>query len=383
MDELDAIAARVQARAAADARAPTRRAPRGREPASPGPWTLEVYPTLRCNLDCAFCDTTDRHRPPVDELPEARWLALVDEAADLGARRILVLGGGEPLLAAATPALLRRARARGMAGMLTTNGTRLARYAELLVEIGWDEVHVSIDGASPETHDALRGRPGSFARTVSGLCQLRRLRDTRGQVAPTLALHTVVTRKNVDELADIVRLAHALGCARVEFDALVAYRPEQQALLLDPAAEARFPERARAAMEVAAARGISTTLARFLAPGALHRSSLGRGAVGPPQRPPDPSLTQAPCLKAWHHLVIGPDGRTAPCCVLAGEGESLRTGTLAGFWDAAAAGGSTYFRDLRAAMSAGTPPPRCAECSPNLLAHERAIRARLAPTERA
>lgn len=389
MDELDAIAARVRARAGADARA---------TPAQgPGPWTLEVYPTLRCNLDCAFCDTTDRHRPPVDELPEARWIELVNEAADLGAQRILVLGGGEPLLSPATPAILRHARARGLAGMLTTNGTRLARFVDLLVDIGWDEVHVSIDGASPETHDALRGRPGSFARAVTGLCQLRRARDARGRGAPVLALHTVITVRNVDELADIVRLAHALGCTRVEFDALVAYRPEQRALLLDPAAEARLPARAREALEVAAARGITTTLERFLAPGALHRPAGhgGQGAAGAPQRPPDagppPStrvapdttLARTPCLKAWHHLVIGPDGRTAPCCVLAGEGDSVRSGSLAGFWDAGGEHGSDYLRALRAAMAAGAPPARCAECSPNLLAHERAIRGRLGTTLRA
>ena len=351
---------------------------------APGPLTLELYPTLACNLDCAFCDTTDRHRPPVDELPESRWLELVDEAADLGAQRILVLGGGEPLLSPATPAILRRARERGLAGMLTTNGTRLARIADLLVEIGWDEVHVSIDGASPETHDALRGRPGSFARAVSALCQLRRVRDTRGKTAPELVLHTVLTRRNVDELADIVRLASALGCTRVEFDALVAYRPEQRVLLLDPAAEARLPARAEEAQNVAAARGLSTTLARFLTPGSLHRPVAPLppaphvAGTSVPHVPAD--LRRAPCLKVWHHLVIGPDGRTAPCCVLAGEGESLRTGSLAAFWDAREDRGSAYFRTLRAAMSAGTPPPRCAECSPNLLAHERAIHARLAPT---
>ncbi len=381
MDELDAIAERVRARAEQDAGPPFADAPADTTGTAVGPWTLEVYPTLRCNLDCSFCDTTDRHRPAVDELPEPRWVELVDEAADLGARRILVLGGGEPLLAAATPALLRQARARGLAGMLTTNGTRLDRYASLLVEIGWNEVHVSIDGASPETHDALRGRPGSFARTVRGLCRLRSLRDASGGGAPALALHTVITRRNVDELADIVRLAHALGCGRVEFDALVAYRPEQEALLLDAPAEARFASRAREALEAAQSRGIATTLERFLVPGALRRSpgggSLGRGAVGPPQRPPDSSLARAPCLKAWHHLVIGPDGRTAPCCVLAGEGESLRGGSIAAFWDARHAGASRYFGELRAAMATGTAPPRCAECSPNLLTHERAIRARL------
>ena len=47
-----------------------------------GPVTLEIYPTLRCNLDCSFCDTTDRHRPPMNELSTETWLQIIDEAAD-------------------------------------------------------------------------------------------------------------------------------------------------------------------------------------------------------------------------------------------------------------------------------------------------------------
>ena len=63
-----------------------------------GPMTLELYPTLACNLSCRFCDTTERHQPPVNELSKERLLQLVDEAADLGVQRVFILGGGEPLL---------------------------------------------------------------------------------------------------------------------------------------------------------------------------------------------------------------------------------------------------------------------------------------------
>jgi MoaA/NifB/PqqE/SkfB family radical SAM enzyme len=360
VDELDAIAARVR----------DREGFRGDGGRVPGPWTLEVYPTLRCNLDCVFCDTTERHRPPVNELTPARWEALVDEAAALGARRILVLGGGEPLIAPATPGILRRARAHGMHGTLTTNGTRLDAFAGMLVELGWDEVHVSVDGARPETHDRLRGRPGAFRRTVSGLCRLRALRDARGGPAPRLALHTVITRANVEELVDVVRLAHALGCARVEFDALVAYRPEQEAWRLDDAGEARLASVGAQAVEVAAALGVETTLARFLGPGAARRG------VAAPAPGPGRGLSGAPCLKPWHHLVIGPAGRTAPCCVRADEGPGVGAASLAEVWGDGP-GASPELRSLRDSLRAGIAPGRCAECSPNLLAHEAAVRARL------
>ena len=352
MDELDDIAARVRAREGG---------------ATVGPWTLEVYPTLRCNLDCAFCDTTDRHRPAVHELDADTWSALVDEAADLGARRIYVLGGGEPLVSAATPAILRRAKARGLTGMLTTNGTRLdAKTATLLVDIGWDEVHVSLDGARPATHDLLRGKSGAFQRTVTGTCRLRRLRDQRGERLPRIVLHTVITRRNLREIPAIVRLAAALGADAVEFDALVAYRPEQRALRLDTAEEALLPDLAREGIVVAESLDIRTTLPRFLTP-----EDTRRGENLPPPATRAGSLGRAPCLKAWHHLVIDAAGRISACCVLAGEGE--RVTTVAETWER-----SPWLVSLREARRAGAPLPRCAECSPNLLAHEAAIGERLA-----
>ncbi|MSP56559.1 MAG: radical SAM protein [Myxococcales bacterium] len=349
MDERDAIAARVvqNARGAGAGGA-------GAGGQALGPWTLEVYPTLRCNLACTFCDTTDRHRPPQNERSPERWTAIIDEAADLGAQRIMVLGGGEPLLALATPAILRRARERGLAGFLTTNGTRLARFVPLLAEICWDDVHVSVDGATPATHDRLRGQQGALRQTLRGLCLLR-------QRSPTtrLALHTVVTRENLDELTEITRLAASLGCQRVEFDHLIAYRPEQSRLALDPEQIAELPSIVAEIAEVSRQLGVETTAAALLTP---------RGAA--PPKSTRPGLAGAPCLKAWHHLVIQADGRASPCCVLAGEGEEVTS--VAASWRS-----DPFIQRVRGAMLAGTPLPRCRECSENILVHERAIRDRL------
>jgi MoaA/NifB/PqqE/SkfB family radical SAM enzyme len=251
--------------------------------------------------------------------------------------------------------------------MLTTNGTRLdARVQDTLLDIGWDEVHVSIDGADAATHDALRGRAGAFRRTVAAVCALRRRRDQRGARGPRLALHSVVTNRNHRQLARIVGLAHALGAFRVEFDALVAYRPEQRELALSPADAAELRAGLPQALTVAARLGISTTLDRFADPAMLQRG--GR----PPPRSDRPGLAGAPCLKAWHHLVVQADGRTSACCVLAGEGDDASVRTLREVWERGA-----WLHALRATMAAGRPTGRCAECSENILAHERLIRAHL------
>lgn len=327
--------------------------------------TLELYPTLKCNLDCAFCDTTERHQPRQDELPLARHLEILDEAAEMGVQRVFVLGGGEPLVARdLTPHILHRVKELGMEGVLTTNGTILPRsLRQQLLDDAWDEIHVSIDGPTPEIHDALRGMAGAFNKTVGNLCRLNMARKARGQAAPRLALHFVLTNRNLYTLPAMVRLGHALGCFRIDFDALIAYRPEQLALKLSPAQAAQVPAIAAQALELANRLGIATTLERFLDVG-----NLDRGASVPPSSEAE-GLAGAPCLKAWHYLVVQSDGRTSPCCVLAGEGDSVATTSLTEVWR-----DGDYLNRVRDGMLAKAPQARCAECSPNILAHEAHIR---------
>lgn len=348
-----------------------------------GPLTLELYPTLRCNLSCRFCDTTDRHRPGLPELSPERQLALLDEAAELGVRRLFLLGGGEPLAARSlTPALMARAKALGMEGILTTNGTLLGpELREQLVATGWDEVHFSIDGPTAAIHDDLRGQPGCFRRVVTNICRLRALRDRRGLDHPRIALHFVLTRANFHSLEDMVHLGHTTGAFRIDFDALIAYQPEQLALVLEPHEQAQVPELARRALALADSLGIATTLEHFLDTRNLERGQRADTSdEAPPQRVAPPRTTQveggmleqlrsAPCLKAWHYIVVQADGRTSPCCVLAGQGESVAERSLVEVWQ-----GGDFLEEIRHAMLAGTPPARCGECSANILAHEHVVR---------
>jgi MoaA/NifB/PqqE/SkfB family radical SAM enzyme len=330
-----------------------------------GPVTLEVYPTLTCNLACTFCDTTDRHRAPVNELSSARWVEIVDEAHALGVQRVFVLGGGEPLVRRdVTPALMRQVKALGMEGILTTNGTLLdAALTDELIDIGWDEIHFSIDGPTPEIHDPLRGMAGAFKKTVRAACRLAVRKRQRGLTKPRIALHFVLTRANWTTLPDMVRLAHSLGAFRIDFDALIAYTPEQQALRLTASEQAAVPEVAARALAVADELGVATTLENM-----LHPERMDRGSAAP-TAPDVPGLRGAPCLKAWHYLVVQADGKTSPCCVLAGEGGSVRDQPVGALWQ-----DDPFLNQVREGMLSKQPMPRCRECSWNILAHEALIR---------
>jgi len=329
-----------------------------------GPVTLEIYPTLRCNLDCSFCDTTDRHRPPINELSTETWLRIIDEAADYGAQQAFVLGGGEPMIRQDIITLMTRIKERGLRGMLTTNGTLLsATKRDAILDIGWDEIHFSIDGATAEVHDSLRGKQGSFKKAIQAACYFHVHKKKRKQHTPQIVLHFVLTNKNIHQLRQMVELAEAIGATRIDYDALIAYRPEQKALELSPKQLHKLPALAEEAQQLAKELGIQTTLDNFIQVDRPQRGST------PPPSSDRPGLAGAPCLKAWHHLVIQADGKSSPCCVLAGEGGSIVDQSLSELWH-----NDPFLQQVRKGMTDHNPLPRCRECSWNILRQEWIIR---------
>lgn len=167
-----------------------------------------------CNLSCAHCLVSSG---PGQErgLPLERLLAIVDRAAALGLERLYVTGG-EPFVRRDLVTLLRHAtETRGLEAIVLTNATTLAgragrggrggRARAELAALDRTRVRfqVSVDGASPETNDPVRG-PGTFARARDGA---RLLADLGYEVALT----TVPTRRNLPELPALPGLAKAVG----------------------------------------------------------------------------------------------------------------------------------------------------------------------------
>jgi len=339
----------------------------------PGPYALEIYPTLRCNLECRYCDTTLRHvKPdPESELPGSEVTRIVDEAAALGARKLSLLGGGEPLEAPeATFGAMERAKAHGMHGILGTNATLLStERIALLVALGWDEVHVSLDGPDAETNDSLRD--GSFRRAATAIAQLSAARIDAGSATPRIAIHCVVTQNNLDALPALVRFAAENGVARVNCDHVVPYTPEMETLRLGPGDTGRLREVVAEARLEAIDLGVAEDLENLLAAGAAER---GRDRAAPVRIPDRPLWQGSPCYFPWFYLSVRSDGTCGPCCVASGEGlPSLRGRPLAEVWH-----GEISDR-LRRRMRLGISEPYCCECSGALRRLNTQVRSRLAP----
>jgi len=181
--------------------------------AAPRPRLVFWESTGRCNLRCAHCRRLDAGAP-ADDLDTPAAEGLVDAVADLGAG-IFVISGGEPLLRDDWAPLAKRARVRGLAVALATNGTLIDdAQADRLAAAGFARVAVSLDAADPATHDAFRGVAGAFDAAVAGIGRLRR-RSVAVQINAAVADH------NAGRLDDLYALAADLDAEALHLFVLV------------------------------------------------------------------------------------------------------------------------------------------------------------------
>ncbi len=166
--------------------------------------------TEACNLDCAHCLSAELRAAGRGELDFEQCRALLDEMARMQVFQIN-FGGGEPFLRNDFLDILRYAHVLGITTCVSTNGTVLDdALIDALLELGAEApaapvyLQVSLDGARPETNDAIRGE-GTFERILAGIELLARRRY------PDFSLNMVVTRLNATEIGDFDRLARGYG----------------------------------------------------------------------------------------------------------------------------------------------------------------------------
>jgi mycofactocin radical SAM maturase len=159
--------------------------------------------TYACNLACAHCLSSSGRRDP-RELSTAEAKALIDEL-----RRMQVfyvnIGGGEPTVRPDFWELVEYATAHDVGVKFSTNGVRLTPdAARRIAASDYVDVQVSLDGATAEVNDAVRGS-GSYDTAVLAMRNLAEA-GVRG-----FKLSVVCTRQNVPQLDAFAALADRYG----------------------------------------------------------------------------------------------------------------------------------------------------------------------------
>ena len=163
--------------------------------------------TRRCQLACPQCYSNASPSGLDDELTTKDAKRLIDKLGKAGVFAVHFLGG-EPLTRGDFFDLLARCRRRNITTSFGTNGWSLRRKtARRLRKVGVSSVNVSIDGATPGTHDRIRGRESSFDRATAAV------RHLVEEGVPYVAVLMTVMRGNAHETGALIDLALRLGAS--------------------------------------------------------------------------------------------------------------------------------------------------------------------------
>jgi radical SAM protein with 4Fe4S-binding SPASM domain len=324
-------------------------------PALPRELQLEV--TAACNLACTMCLVS--YRPKVGKrvgsMSYEMFRSLVDELP--GLERLTLQGLGEPLLAPGIMDMIAYASARGIAVGFNSNGQLLTpERSERLVSSGLSWLCISVDGATAETYEAIRGG-ARFDRLERHVPALMAAIARRGS-GPDVSLVFVAMRRNIAELPDLVRLAARWGVPRVRVQNLshsfddtdpsgsyadIRRFAAEQALWTGSDHD-RAGEAFDAARAVAAEVGCELRLPRLEEETSTDQPGAARGCDWP-----------------WRSAYVTHSGSVQPCCMVMGSDRvSLGTVNGTGFrtiWEGEAYG------EFQARLESDDPPDVCRGCS--------------------
>ena len=159
--------------------------------------------TYACNLACVHCLSSSGKRDP-RELSTAQCKAVIDELERMGVFYVNI-GGGEPTIRPDFWELVDYATEHHVGVKFSTNGVRITpEVADRLAASDYVDVQISLDGATAEVNDAVRGS-GSFAMAIRALENLANAGFADAKIS------VVVTRHNVGQLDDFKTLADHYG----------------------------------------------------------------------------------------------------------------------------------------------------------------------------
>jgi len=244
--------------------------------------SLEIEFSLACNFRCPYC-YADAEAPP-EALSVVAFEGVLRQARELGARRIVILGG-EPMLYPHLRAMIDFIVGLGMEVEMFTNGTGMTREAAEFMARRRVAVVVKKNTMDPGLQNQLTGCDCGYEIIHDALANLR-LAGYPGDDGRSLAVSTIVCPENLAELPALWRWSRRQGI-------------EPYVEMITPQGGAR--DNARFAVPPARIRTLFEELC------AIDREEFGHRWT------PQPPLVGHACLRHQYSCLVGASGIVFPC----------------------------------------------------------------------
>jgi AdoMet-dependent heme synthase len=161
--------------------------------------------TQSCDLACKHCRAAAQPIPHPEQLTHEEGKALIDQIAEMLVP-IFVFTGGDPLKRPDLYDLIRYAASKGVHVAVTPSATPLLTRDAIfkMKEAGVVRLGISLDGSTPEIHDAFRGLPGAWARTIQAI-------EWANEAGIPIQVHSTISRHNAHDLDGLCNLFEKLA----------------------------------------------------------------------------------------------------------------------------------------------------------------------------
>ncbi len=161
--------------------------------------------TQSCDLACKHCRAAAQPIAHPDQLSTEEGKALIDQIADMQVP-IFIFTGGDPLKRGDVFELIRYAASRNVKVAVTPSATPLLSREAIfkMKEAGVVRLGISLDGSTPEIHDAFRGLSGAWARTIQAV-------EWANEAGIPIQVHSTISRHNAGDLDNLCALFERLA----------------------------------------------------------------------------------------------------------------------------------------------------------------------------
>lgn len=167
------------------------------------PLHVDIESTNRCNLRCSMCQI-DFDNMKQGDMDMALYEKIIKECGENHLPSVKLNYRGEPMLNKFLARMVRRAKDAGIIEVqFNTNGVLLnGTMAKELIGAGLDRIKFSIDGATPEVYEKIRGT--KYQRVVDNVINFINVRKDSGKIRPIVHVQMVYMQDNKDEVVKFV-----------------------------------------------------------------------------------------------------------------------------------------------------------------------------------
>lgn len=161
--------------------------------------SMEIEFSLNCNFHCPYCYVPE-NSVFKNELTDEEIRDVILQAKDLGAKRIIILGG-EPMIYPHIMNMIRFINKQHLEIEMFTNGSRITAEAAKQLFDYKTKVVLKMNSFNASIHDMLSGKKDAFKISQKAFYNLKEAGYPSKEAL--LAVSTIICRQNIDELTDM------------------------------------------------------------------------------------------------------------------------------------------------------------------------------------